>query len=503
MSNQSTDVHPTHPPQSDPREARDPLREETCEITLSRTDRKLRYLLDLGRLINLDLELDDMLIQIARKATEVMEADRFTIFLYDKDRDELWTKVAVGVEGQEIRIPSRAGVAGYCFHTGETVTIADAYEDPRFYRFIDEATQYRTRTLLSMPLYSRSGQPLGVIQLINKRKGLFTVEDETFLRTFNNHAAVFIEMAQLQKARIEALERSRKELERLNRAKEKALDHLSHELKTPLALIQGSVRILRKKTAPAQGGLDRLFETLDRSVERLLETQQETDKIIRAYRATAGQAEKVSTEEEGRAGEGAEGVDLYEAVVSVVDQVRSRIGGRSLVIEMTGQKGCLVGVPGMVLKDVINGLLKNAVENTPDEGLIKIRVENMDGKGYLLDIQDFGVGIREENRGLIFEGLFHTRESDVYTSRRPYDFYAGGMGLDLLLVKLNGQRFGFETTVSSRRCIYLPTDRDLCPGRISLCRHCNGPETCHASGGSTFSVRFRAAGTGRGAATHP
>ena len=73
------------------------------------------------------------------------------------------------------------------------------------------------------------------------------MEDEIFLRIYANHAAVFLEIAQLQKARLEALEQSRQELERLNLVKDKALDHLAHELKTPLAVIQGSLRVLKRK----------------------------------------------------------------------------------------------------------------------------------------------------------------------------------------------------------------------------------------------------------------
>ena len=94
-----------------------------------------------------------------------------------------------------------------------------------------------------------------MIELLNKKGGVFTGEDETFLRTFGNHASVFIEMAQLQEARIEVLEESREELRRLNRAKDKALNHLSHELRTPLAIIQGTLRLLRRKLQNA--GLSR------------------------------------------------------------------------------------------------------------------------------------------------------------------------------------------------------------------------------------------------------
>jgi hypothetical protein len=94
-------------------------------------------------------------------------------------------------------------------------------------------------------------------------------EDETFLQTFGNNASVFIEMAQLQKARIDALEQSRKELEQVSKAKSRALDHLSHELRTPLAVVQGNVRILKRKTQGQTPPLvkEELFESLESRID--------------------------------------------------------------------------------------------------------------------------------------------------------------------------------------------------------------------------------------------
>ncbi len=245
---------------------------------------KLQSLLELGQLIGLDLQLNEMLLQISQKACEVMEADRCSIFLHDPQTDELWSTVALGMGGEVIRIPSSVGLAGYCFHTGETIRLEDAYADKRFNKEVDSHTGYRTRSVLCMPIYNRAGSRLGVIQLLNRKGGVFTNEDEAFLQTFGNNASVFIEMAQLQKARIDALEQSRKELERLNRVKSKALDHLSHELRTPLSVIQGILRLLKRKLrmqiSPTEG--DQFFEIIERHLNRLSEIQKDTDKIIQS-----------------------------------------------------------------------------------------------------------------------------------------------------------------------------------------------------------------------------
>jgi signal transduction histidine kinase len=142
-----------------------------------------------------------------------------------------------------------------------------------------------------------------------------------------------------------------------------------------------------------------------------------------------------------------------------------------------------------ILEDILEGLLKNAIENTPDEGLIRILVEQK-GQRVLLKVQDFGVGITEEDQEYLFDGLFHTQETELYSSKRPYDFNAGGKGLDLLRMKAYEHHLGFELSVVSRRCLHLQTRQDSCPGRISACPHCQGPEDCLSSGGSAFCVSF-------------
>ncbi len=455
--------------------------------------RTLHSLLELGRLIGLDLRLNDMLLQISQKACEVMEADRCSIFLHDPGMDELWSTVAMGMEGKVIRIPSSIGFAGYCFQTGETVNLEDAYTDERFNREVDSKTGYRTRSVLCMPLYTRAGSRLGVIQLLNKREGVFTKEDEAFLGTFGNNASVFIEMAQLQKARIDALEQSRKELEQVSKAKSRALDHLSHELRTPLSVIQGNVRILRRRTQGQTPPLFReeLFESLEKNLNRLSAIQHETDQIIRSHR----EIEKMPPSEQHDVGHSIsrEAIDLYPFVERLLEDVKHQTRHRDVEINLDGVKNLTLMMDPRILEEAVTGLLKNAIENTPDGGIIRIALEQK-GQWLQIKVMDFGIGITDENQKHLFNGLFHTLDTELYTSKMPYDFSAGGKGLDLLRIKTYGQRFGFDISVGSQRCTHLPTDRDLCSGKIPECPHCKTREDCLNSGGSTFCISFPIAG---------
>ncbi len=455
--------------------------------------RKLHSLLELGHLIGLDLKLDEMLVQIANKACEVMDSDRCTLFLYDPRTDELWSKVALGMRGQVIRIPCGTGVAGHCFQTGKTINLADAYTDPRFNKEVDRNTGYLTRSLFCAPIHNRDGKRLGVIQLLNKKDGVFSTDDEGFLEIFANHASIFIEIAQLQQTRIEALEQSRKELERLNRVKSKALDHLSHELKTPLSVIRGNITLLKKKQ-PAElssASAVPLFETLERNLNRILAIQEETDNIIRSYRELEG---GVSPDDGDRRNPArAEPIPLLPFAEKILEKVKERAAHRVIRFQLEVAADHQVIIDPGILENILVGLLKNAVENTPDEGTIRILSEQK-GDRILLKVRDFGIGITEENQKSVFDGLFHTQETDLYTSRKPYDFNAGGKGLDLMKMKVYGRSFGFDLSMESRRCVYLPTDRDVCPGRISACSHCQRPEDCLSSGESTFCVSLPARG---------
>jgi len=146
-------------------------------------------------------------------------------------------------------------------------------------------------------------------------------------------------------------------------------------------------------------------------------------------------------------------------------------------------------VPPEVLHKVIDGLIRNAVENTPDEGKIEIAVQK-EGHGALLIVRDYGVGIPEEAQKRIFEGFFTTRDTMAYSSKRPFDFNAGGKGADLLRMKIFSERYHFQINMASTRCKHLPNETDVCPGRISQCPMCSKTEDCHQSGGTIFAVYF-------------
>jgi len=166
---------------------------------VERQQREEAMLLEVSASIVSEIHLDPLLMKIMAAATSLLDADRGTLFLYDVARDELFSRVAGGIGGAEIRFPANAGIAGECFSSGRVINIADAYNDSRFNPEVDRHTGYRTHSMLCMPIVARGERKIGVMQILNRKGGPFGSADERRLRAFSAQAAVAIENAQLFK----------------------------------------------------------------------------------------------------------------------------------------------------------------------------------------------------------------------------------------------------------------------------------------------------------------
>jgi adenylate cyclase len=164
---------------------------------LERAQREEIELLTIAEAISTELHLDVLFTRIMGAATQLLHAERSTLFLYDTAKDELWSQVAEGAGQTAIRIPSRAGIAGAAFTEGEVLVVPDAYADARFNREVDHASGYRTRNILAVPIADKAGERLGVIQVLNKRGGAFGPIDIRRAKAFGAQIAIAIQNAQL------------------------------------------------------------------------------------------------------------------------------------------------------------------------------------------------------------------------------------------------------------------------------------------------------------------
>ncbi|MGZ8530888.1 MAG: sigma-54-dependent Fis family transcriptional regulator [Candidatus Binatia bacterium] len=152
---------------------------------------KLRVVLNICRRMSTITDLASLQSLITREAKELLQADRVSVFLFDRDNCELWS--AISEEGKIMRFDARLGIAGAVAMTGQAINTANAYEHPLFYKEVDIETGYRTRNLLAVPLHSLDGAVIGVGEATNKIGGVFTDADAEILTTLAAQLADVIE----------------------------------------------------------------------------------------------------------------------------------------------------------------------------------------------------------------------------------------------------------------------------------------------------------------------
>jgi adenylate cyclase len=169
---------------------------QVMERMLAARQEELKFL-DLVAEVTADMDLSTMLAKVVNEAAKMLQADRATLFLNDEKKGELFSRVAMGASVGEIRLPNTAGIAGAAFTSGQAINIPHAYADLRFNPAFDKRTGYFTRSILCVPIVNKQGKTIGVTQVLNKKGGPFTAEDEKRLKVFTAQLAISLENAKL------------------------------------------------------------------------------------------------------------------------------------------------------------------------------------------------------------------------------------------------------------------------------------------------------------------
>jgi two-component system phosphate regulon sensor histidine kinase PhoR len=256
----------------------------------------------------------------------------------------------------------------------------------------------------------------------------------------------------------------------IERARRKAVDHLSHELKTPLSIVKASVGLLVNNHPSREKSL-KIFERIERNLDRLTSIQTIVEQILYPppYRPVS--------------------FALEPRIREVLDMIRKESGHRAVLLHTEVEDIITAGIDPNFLEIILETLVKNAIENTPDQGEITVSLNRVES-GIRLVVRDTGVGIPVSDIPFIFDGFHHTQPTEEYSSKKPYCFDAGGKGLELLRLKVLSETYPFDITLESTRCRQLPTRANHCPGEISLCSRADNEEACRQSGGTVFSVTF-------------
>ncbi|MFH1350698.1 MAG: PAS domain S-box protein [Pseudomonadota bacterium] len=466
-------------------------------------------------------DLADLLDYISSEVKKLLGTEGALVTLLDEEKEELffigasYDDITTQIRVKEIRFPIDQIASGKVIRTGEPLIVSDASKDPYLYPERDKKLGYHTKNYILVPL--RSGDRIiGALAAINKKEGTFERKDVELLSMIAGTAALSIENARSS----EEVKRAYREVTSLNRAKDKIIHHLSHELKTPVSVVYGSIVTLEKrlKDLPKETWKPTIDRT-KRNLDRLFQIQYVVEDIIqeKQYKSSLLMSQIID-----------QCVDELEAILAeeigerpTINHIRKRIeeifGPRNkLILEKIVldeyikerleclkpfcshrrvelvthlERHSLLYIPRDVIQKIFEGLIKNAIENTPDEGKIEVIIRKK-GEGTELLVRDYGVGITEENQRRIFEGFFTTRYTDDYSTKRPFDFNAGGKGTDLLRIKIFSERYHFKIDMETSRCRFIPNESDTCPGGISQCPFCNKKEDCYHSGGTTFTVYF-------------
>ncbi|WP_022665447.1 PAS domain S-box protein [Desulfospira joergensenii] len=495
------------------------LRDITAQ---KRIEQSRQIMFRISRALHSYRDLRALIAYINREIKLLVGVEGSFILLADQNRDQLFFYAARFREDasdskfKTIRFPADQGVSGRAFTSGAPVLVPDVSKCDFYYQRVSDETDLVTRNMLSVPIKLKD-RTIGVISVVNKSSGDFDGTDAELLATVGSTIALPIENARIH----EELKKSHRELKALNHAKDKVINHLAHEMKTPVAVLGASMKLLEKKLTSMDipgTEIQTVLERSQRNLGRILDIQYETEDLLKekdykAYHLLTRMADACRDEMEVLLDTFGKDKDPISRLRKVVDEffgprktpartirlhhyLKDRIGHlghqlreRKCRLTTELKETAPVVIPVEVLDMVVDGLIRNAVEYTPDPGRIKVLLQTRDNCPEMI-VQDTGVGFTREKIHLIFENYFTPPESGDYGTKKPFAFNAGGNGFDLLRMQIFSERYNFRLRIDSRRCRVIPTDQDICPGDISRCKACQTPEDCFNSGGTSVHVRF-------------
>ena len=365
---------------------------KTLQQDIAERTKSLDTFLDISRAItaNLRNDLDTLLRRIAEETSKILNAERTSLFIYDKERGCLWSRVAEGEGGRTITLGmDEPGIIVHVARIGQPLRVDDAYREPLFNREVDRITGYHTRTILCFPVRNYHGELIGVMETMNKKSGVFDYADERLLSIMSFLFASAIENAQLYEAvrhqirENESLEALKIQADRLATVGQMA-SSIIHDIRSPLAIIRGYAE-LAVTSAVSTEKRQRFANTITSEVRRLRDMAEELQEFSEGTRAVELNA-----------------ISLHEVIEEVVDFLDSDFRDRGIHIihhaQYTGQ--LMLDAPR--IKRILHNLAGNAADAMPDGGTLMITATRVTEYVHL-EIHDTGSGIPDEIRERIFD----------------------------------------------------------------------------------------------------
>ena len=230
-------------------------------------------------------KLGDLITFINKEIQKLISVEGSFIMLADRAKEQLYFLSAQYRDSEsekqfkKIRFPDNQGVSGCVYKSGKPLIVPDISNCSFYLKRITDETGFNTKNMLSVPLKLKD-KTIGVVSVCNKLHGEFDNIDTELLSIVTNTIALPIENARIH----EELQKSYKELKTLNHAKDKVVNHLAHELKTPISVLGASIKLLSKryKAEGLESPLTKnIFERGLRNLNRILEIQYEAEDLLK------------------------------------------------------------------------------------------------------------------------------------------------------------------------------------------------------------------------------
>lgn len=364
----------------------------------------------LSTVLNSELELDRLLALLMDAAAEMTQAEAASVLLWDRNTHELrftattTSTATFNLIGQPV--PLEGSIAGAVMREQRIVQVDDVANDERFYGKVDEDTDFRTRSILGVPMMSKE-RPIGVLEVLNKKNLPWTEDDGNYLGILAAQAAVAIDSAQMMKA----LQKANAELSEVDKLKNDFIAIASHELRTPLGVILGYASFLQEtsdnqvsehaaKVLNSALHLRQIIESMT-NLRYLYQRQQEL------HRERVRLADLIS--------------DAHKDMLTL-----SEAKGHTLDVDLP-PANWWVEVDLIRMQMALTNLFNNAIRFTLPGGSIQLQTEQRGANEVWITVTDNGIGLTEDQLERIFDPFYQVED---HMTRKH-----GGLGIGLSIVK--------------------------------------------------------------------
>lgn len=384
---------------------------------------ELMRMVQISRVLNSTTNLDELLTRIIREAADLTQTEAASILLLDPRSRQLHFRASsneIPPEMANMPVSIDSSIAGAILLANEPMLIPDVSQDLRWNKDIDKLIDFHTQAILGVPMRNVEGEPVGVLEAINKLDGRpFSDQDVETLATLADIAGVAVEKARL----FEELQRANSELSQLDQLKTDFIAIASHELRTPLSVILGYVSFLREEASPE------MAEQFDSVLQAAIHLRSLIQDMLNLRYVDAGQATPQQVPFDF--GQLIREMDLENDETAVAKQLTVRVFMQDAPLPVMVDK--------TMIEVIINNLLDNAVKFTPQGGKVAIEVKRNGGEVWFL-MADNGIGIPEDQLDRVFH-RFYQVESPL---RRKHEGIGLGLSIAKELVELHNGRIWAE-----------------------------------------------------------